>query len=301
MIVVYCFIGILPDYAIDTVYQTRLFYDGPIYFIVNDVEAPIVQRLKNEFNVILIKYINVININFLNVYNKTNKKFVVVDKLNDRRHLFRYAFERFFVLYKLMIKENLSDVLFLELDNLIYNDPRNWETALQSHDLSYMFDNHDRFASGICFIKNSNALLQLNNSFLNFIENTNKFITEMTALYEFWEANKSTVQILPTHWPVNNLPSTIWSNYDKFNKSIFDAASLGIYHGGLEIIYTNNKVVKGSISKWSLINYSSYKYEWKKDEKNRKIPYIWNNITNEWLRINNLHIHSKDLKPHLSI
>ena len=43
------------------------------------------------------------------------------------------------------------------------------------------------------------------------------------------------------------------------------------------------------------------KFKWEKDDRERKIPYIQNTITNEWTRINNLHVHSKDLKSCLSI
>jgi hypothetical protein len=35
MIIAYCFIGKLPEYAVDTVHQARLFYYGPIYFIIS--------------------------------------------------------------------------------------------------------------------------------------------------------------------------------------------------------------------------------------------------------------------------
>ena len=37
MIIVYSFIGKLPKYIVDTVYQSRLFFDGDIYLILDDL------------------------------------------------------------------------------------------------------------------------------------------------------------------------------------------------------------------------------------------------------------------------
>jgi hypothetical protein len=55
MNIVYCFIGHLPHYSVDTVYQTRLFYDGPIYFIISDYESPYVKKLL-EYKVSIVRY-----------------------------------------------------------------------------------------------------------------------------------------------------------------------------------------------------------------------------------------------------
>ena len=51
-------------------------------------------------------------------------------------------------------------------------------------------------------------------------------------------------------------------------------------------------------SQWCAIDYTQDKFEWKNDEEGRRIPYIYDGT--KWLRINNLHIHSKDLKSGLS-
>jgi hypothetical protein len=83
--------------------------------------------------------------------------------LIGRENLFIYSFERFFVLYNLMIQRNLSDVFFLELDNLVYDDPINWLNSFKLSDMSYMFDNIDRASSGIAYIKNIQILLDTRN------------------------------------------------------------------------------------------------------------------------------------------
>jgi hypothetical protein len=139
----------------------------------------------------------------------------------------------------------------------------------------------------------------MNAYFIEFISKSNKFMSEMLALWDFWLNNKECVQILPTMYSVPNIPEVIYENYDDYN-SIFDAASLGIYLGGMDPHHTNGKIVKGL--KWwhSLIDYTQYKYKWELDNLNRNIPYIFNIQTNNWIKINNLHIHSKMLTDCLS-
>ena len=51
-------------------------------------------------------------------------------------------------------------------------------------------------------------------------------------------------------------------------------------------------------NKWSKINYTNYKFIWKKDEEGRNRPYIL--LNNKYILINNLHIHSKQLHLALS-
>jgi len=300
MKIVYCFIGKLPNYCLDTVYQLRLFYKGDVYFIVNDYDSEYIQILKNKYNVNIVKYEDVISNEFINVVNNYRSKFCIVNGLSGRENLFIYSFERFFCLYNLMKIYDLTDVFFLELDNLLYDDPLKWKEKFSVKNLAYMFDNYDRCSSGIFYVKNIDSLLNLNNYFLHFIQNSNKFISEMGALYEFWERNKDEVQMLPILWNDDSLPSMATSNYENYDNSIFDALPLGVYLCGYEPFHTNGVIVKNMKSKWSLVDYTKYKYKWEIDDKGRKIPYILNENTNIWNRINNLHIHSKNLKEYLS-
>jgi len=299
MILTYCFIGTLPDYAIDTIYQARLFYKGIIYFIISDIHSPYAAELKSKYNVTIIDYNEVVDVTFNQYVTQYINKFCIVHRLKGREKLFIYSFERFFLLYHLMNQYQLSNVFFLELDNLIYDDPTVWENSFALHEMAYMYDNHDRGASGICFIRNKEILLKFNEYCKKFIATSTKFLSEMTTLYEFWEANKDLVQLLPTHWPADHVPKETHINYDKYQNTIFDSAAIGIYLGGVDPIHTGGVIVKGKQWQGSAINYTPYQYKWMTDDKNRNIPYVLYNET--WIRINNLHIHSKDLKSCLSI
>jgi hypothetical protein len=203
-----------------------------------------------------------------------------------------------------MQQRGLTDVFFLELDNLIYDDPRKWLEGFRQKDMAYLYEQYDRCASGICYIKNVEILSSFTDSCSKYIQIETGFIHEMGALFKFWEVEKHRIQILPTHWSPTHapvaaiVPTQTYENYDMYNKSIFDGAGLGIFIGGMDPYHT-----KGHIEKWKHrpclydIDYTVYKYEWRKDEEGRNIPYVFTGV--EWIRINNLHIHSKDLRDNM--
>ena len=301
MIIAYCFIGSLPEYAIDTVHQTRLFFEGDIYFIVSDLTSPLISILEDKYRVIVVPYTQLIDHEFNQCIEQYIHKFTILHGVKGRERLFIYAFERFVVLYHLMCQRNLTNVFFLELDNLIYDDPLKWEESFCHSEMAFMFDHYDRCASGICYIKNSAILSEFRTCCMNYViqtDITRYFMTEMQALDVFWKENKSRVQILPTHWPSIYAPPETSENYDRYHNTIFDSAGLGIYFGGIDTIHTGGIIMTGLRAPWSAIDYSTYLFEWKEDEKGRLIPYVCKQ--GQPIRINNLHIHSKQLLPHLS-
>ena len=300
MIIVYCFIGSLPSYAVDTVHQTRLFYKGPIYFIISDVKSPYLSALQS-YGVECIPYDGLKDETFQECIKEHNTKFSRIEGLKGRENLFVYAYERFFVLYHAMKQRKWTDVLFLELDNLIYDDPLKWEESFSLKPIAFMYDNVKRCASGICYIQTHDILLDFTQCCLQYIRETdiaNDFITEMQALYSFWIKYPEKVQLLPIHWPTEQTPSETHENYHRYNQTIFDAAAIGVYLGGVDPFHTKGLIRTGLHCVWSVINYTYYQYDWKEDQEGRLIPYVLHE--DKWIRINNLHIHSKNLMPYLS-
>jgi hypothetical protein len=296
---VYAFVGPLPAYCIDTVHQTRLFFDGPIYFIINDMGSSFIPTLRDKYNVTIIPYSDVEDKSFYkDIVNPYRHKFVIVPGLKGREGLFIHSFERFFLLNNLMKLHTLSNVFFMELDNLIYDSPLIWLDSFRTKQMSYMFDNYDRSSSGIAYIKNTHILKKFLEYCNEYILHSNEFLTEMTALYRFWEKNKEDVQILPTHWLDTKYPSQTYESFSLYNNTIFDALSIGIYITGIDPCHTNGVLKTGIKNPFALIDYTVYKYKWELDSQNRNIPYILNG--NDWLQVNNLHVHSKNLKPYLS-
>lgn len=56
-----------------------------------------------------------------------------------------------------MIDKNINDILFLEIDNLIYEDPKIWTDKI-TKDIAFMKDNINRCSIGICYVKNNTIL-----------------------------------------------------------------------------------------------------------------------------------------------
>lgn len=298
MFIAYAFIGKLPSYIKETIHQSRTFFDGDIYLIIDDINSIYLNEIE-KYNVKIINYEIVKSELFLNTVDTNFNKFVIVNELNDRKLLFIKSFERFFLLYNLMKQNNIDDCLFLELDNLIYDNPNNWLDKFKENELCYMFDNYKRFSSGIMFVKNHVSLLGFLDENLDFINNSNEFMTEMTSLSNYYDKNSNLVQILPTYWNDDAVPSQAYLNYNKYEDSIFDALAIGCYLFGLDKLHTNNTIVKYKKAPWCAIDYTKNKFIWKEDNKGRNRPYIWNG--EKWLLINNLHIHAKNLSEALSI
>lgn len=297
MFICYAFIGKLPSYIKEAIHQTRCFFEGDIYLIIDDINSEFLRDVE-KYNIKIIDYKTVISDTFLNVVAKNARKFQIVEELGDRKLLFVKCFERFFILHNLMLQKNIDDCLFLELDNLIYDDPNNWTDKFKESDLCYMFDNYKRYSSGIMFVKNDKALNGFLNEILNFINNSNEFMTEMTTLSYYYEKNKSTVQILPTYWNNNLVPRETYLNYGKYGDSIFDALAIGCCLFGLDKLHTGGNIVKGLKARWCAIDYTKNQFIWRVDDKGRNRPYIWNG--EKFLLINNLHIHAKNLSEALS-
>ena len=76
-----------------------------------------------------------------------------------------------------------------------------------------------------------------------------------------------------------------------FFKSIFDAAAIGQYLGGGDP--RNGTHGPGFINESCIFNPSLLVYEWLEDLEGRKVPFAV--YGGEKFRVNNLHIHSKNL------
>lgn len=298
MNVVYSYIGPLPAYTIDSVKQLRLFYDGPVYCITSVPDSDVARQLTNVYSVQVVPYQTVQDPVFQEVIRVCRSRFCIPET-PGKENIFIYSFERFFTLYHLMKQRDLHNVLFIEEDNLIYDDPRKWLASFAQKEFAYMFDNYNRGASGVCYVKHIHILAAFLDFCVQFIQRSSSFLSEMHALYEFAKLASNHVMYLPIHWKDSNIPYQTWMHANLFPSSVFDAACYGIYLGGMDPCHTKGVIKPHQKAPWSYIDPTRYTYTWKLDEKGRRIPYISDGSGN-WLRINNLHIHAKQLQPHMS-
>ena len=77
-------------------------------------------------------------------------------------------------------------------------------------------------------------------------------------------------------------------------------ANYGIFFLGMDVFHTGGTIVRGLSRPHLLIVCNRYQLEWKTVDGLRK-PYLWDENAEQWILINNLHVHSKDLKSGLSV
>ena len=87
-------------------------------------------------------------------------------------------------------------------------------------------------------------------------------------------------------------PSKYSLHYEKFS-SIFDAAAIGQYLGGVNVGDDADLTI-GFINESCVFDCSKIKFEWRRDDEGRYVPV--GSYDGEEFAINNLHIHSKNPK-----
>ncbi len=314
MHIVYSFIGTLPEYIIDTVWQSRLFFKDDIWLITNDLESPYILKMNElKLDVKIIDYNDLVDSDINNLSSKYKSIFFYVEKLKGREEIMLRSFERFFLLRNLMKNKSLNNVIFLELDNTIYDSPYNWLSKLKENGFTAMGHNDNTFvrhefncdvmATGICYVRDDDAASHYCDFLTSYCESmlvyTDVFPSEMNATFRYFKKYPERVETLPIVWKIQGLPEYYYNRLDTY-KSIFDGASLGIMIFGADPFHTDNKIILGKKAKWTNIDLTPFPIRWEYDSEGRKCPYIFRPDTEEWYKINNLHVHSKNLKLALS-
>jgi hypothetical protein len=284
--------GELPKYIRYTFSQIRLFNpDLTIHFITDKkhiIEQP---TLFHTFGV--------------KVYNKDeyySNKIEMLTKLMGRDHadFWMITMSRLVYIETFIGLHNLKNVFHFENDVLLYRS------------LSEMYDTFDKlypslaitqgsehkWMTGFAFIKDYISLSKMTHFFIYVlqtygIKGTIKkygmdMVHEMSLMAAYHKEQPNRLAPLPT------LPSS--DNFNDFN-SIFDSAAWGQFVGGTQNEGPGAKPTDHDVSR-VLINNPTHSVIWKLDDKNRKVPYY--KTEEDCIRINNLHMHSKNLHLYLS-
>jgi len=224
---------------------------------------------------------------------------------HSRDGFWLYASERFLYLADLIAQHELHNVFHLEYDNMLYVDLQELLPIFQKQypGIAATFDNDERCIPGFVYIRDSEVMNRLAKFFG---DHAGDNLDDMHILAMF---KNETSEAICDHLPiitkeyVDEYPlvsnfghvasdrSNYFKNIDVF-KSIFDAAALGQFLGGIDP--RNGESAPGFINERCLFKPSLLKIEWIPDNQNRKIPYVV--YPHARYRINNLHIHSKNLE-----
>lgn len=303
MEIVYVFIGKLPKYIVETIYQARLFTKDKITLICDDMDSPYLQEIK-DFNINIVNQIEYVDEDFLLTIQENLKKFCIAYKLGDRRLLFIRSFERFYVLQKYMETTKAENILFLELDILIYFNPQEFLEILKERELSisYVYNNH--MCSAIAYVKNVNILKNLTHFFTEYILNAgpDEFVNEMTAIGKWIQIpeNRERTWILPSLWKDERYNPQIYEHLERFKNSIFDGYGLAIAIDGPDDSHREEWIRRGKVWWGTEVMYNEFIYEWKIENGLRFVYAKATSDATESYKVQCLHVHSKNLGAFLS-
>ena len=267
--------GQLPGFLECTFRQIRKFNDVKVYFLTDK------EWLKNP---LFDKY-SIITVDKANFYSHKVRSFE--RKFNyPPDHFWTLAATRLIYIEN-FLKQGLEDVYHFENDVLLYYDlSEHHETFKRLYKLGITPGGRDKCMTGFMFIKNWEVLADMTAFFIRLLKTHG--VTGIKDKYRMDMVNEMTLMKLYAKEYLPILPFGEFSNnFSEFN-SIFDPASWGQFVGGTRKEGPGAKPQDHYIGQL-LIQNPDYKVEWKD-----KIPYF------QGVKINNLHIHSKNLHKYMS-
>lgn len=260
------------------------------------------QLLKLQHNSIFVLTNRIFFDKFIH-YPKDKVKLISIEELDDifnytdkstmtrdfRGGFWYHTSARFFYIYAFMEKYNISNVVHLENDVLLYyNCDEMLADKFNQNHIYIPFSSYDRSVISIMYIPTSNLLKQIlkhYNCAKNDMQNFAKIQKQTNIIDNF--------PICITDTTKNEEYQFITRNFDTF-QFIFDAAAIGQYIGGVDPRNIEGDTT-GFVNEHCAIRYDIFDISWKKDNINSvKKPFIKINDTE--YRIFNLHIHSKNLE-----
>lgn len=259
----------LPVYAKQAIKQARRFNPScEIVLIAN--RAALKQVILPKLTKIIVEELD---------RSKAHQEFLTKTKLDQasRDGFWVKTMERFFILDEAMKKYKMEDVIHLEYDNMVYTDFKTYLPTFRGYKtgLAAPFDADKRCIPSCVYIKSHDVL----HSLIEYINaGADEGLFDMFALAKY---RNETGKIDP-------LPLTP----EEGGESVFDAAALGQYLGGIDPRNGPSRI--GFVNETCYFDPSNYQFLWEKDEQGRFVPYMINKKGIK-SRINNLHIHSKNL------
>ena len=222
-----------------------------------------------------------------------------------RNGFWRYATERFFLVDELAQKFNLENIIHVESDNMLYVDFTELLPILKKEykGIGAVFSADDRCIPSVIYFSNKNATKDLTRHLAKI---SDQKLNDMRGIAHYKNSNKDyKIDFLPSvpvdyaqSCPMNPIRGAktknkmSYCNHFKVFNSVFDTQAIGQYLGGQDHRNSGNSF-PGQINAKTTYIASDFSYEWILDNQQRAIPYLI--FKGKKYRINNIHVHSKDL------
>lgn len=276
-----------PDYIVECIEQIRIFNPTiQIYLGVDAVNVGRAGKVLEPFNVTVID---------LSLIPKTSEhKLFERNSTHDavfRGGFWRFTTERFLVLYDIVSHYDLRDIIHLENDQMVYCDLLELLPVFrENYKIAIPFDSPCRAIPSIVYFREREHVALLA-GFLSRKAGDN--IDDMHIMREFQRAYPGIMHGLPIASPDLYSDEQYTHCYDRF-KSVFDAACMGQYLGGIDPRNMEGDT-RGFVNTDTPIRADSLSLHFRRDaESGLWVPYASGS------RVNNLHIHCKNLKKFLS-
>ena len=288
---VIAYLGNLPKYLIDCIKQIRIWNPTTEIWIgcsnlVNNVE--LLKNINTNVNIIYIDTLTITSAH--ETFNKTYTN-------NSMNNFWKYTMERFFIVEEIMLKYNLTNVLHLEVDNMIYFNLKEilpiFKKVSKEENILIPSDNSTRYIAGVCYIPTPNSIANMN----IFFSLHNKNQAEMEVIMQF-NGNVLSLPVVMPEYPHSKLcpidgkadpvPLRL-SKYAEDFGGLFDAAAIGQYMFGIDKIH-NKGNTDGFINTHSVYRINEFQTRWNYENKYLEIKY-----DSRWWRVFNIHVHSKEL------
>lgn len=238
---------------------------------------------------------------------KKHQRFMKKTRIDQqfRGGFWRFDIERFFFIEELMIAFQLPHCFHIESDNLLYCSLKELLPVLQSHypGIAATFDNDDRCIAGFMYFGSESAAASLTDYLAGRSALSESIGMHIIAEYRQLSSPGAvvTLPIVPDgfscEWTtlsgMTSVDPDAFSRHATEFKSVFDAAAIGQFLGGVDPRNTKESTTVGFINESCVFDPSVFEYEWKELRGIGKVPFLRYRKVD--YRINNLHIHSKAL------
>ena len=217
---------------------------------------------------------------------------------------------KWFVLYDYIAHVNLKNVFFVDMDNLLYVHLKQHFAVFENYypHLAIPFENEEIASHSILYIHSAESLGKLNQYLIQEAQNFSKSSKIFGQFKkEFGNESVDLLPILPEDYTQENLLISFDGNKPKERKdfsknfsifnSLFDSCAIGEYLSGYNLEVGFQEI--GHVNNRSILNPYHFRFEFSKDEKGRKVPYMIHK--GQKIKINNLKIESLKIDPFLSI
>lgn len=260
--------GVFQEYIIQNIEQLLLL-DYKVHVITERKFFKNLDRFKDRITTV---DSNKLNIQYFNKNTKLDKGF--------RNGFWNNASKRLFLLHQYIRMNNIQGVIHLENDVLLYTKLDKYKFAKKIY---LTMDNEHRCIPGIVYVPSPDL-------FEKMIKEYTFDKSDMYNMAKFFNDHRDIVEPFPII--DGSFESSIFNkNYELFD-SVFDAAAIGQYLGGVDPRNIPGDTT-GFVNETCVVKYDKYRFVWLESEGYKK-PYIV--INNKNIPINNLHIHSKKLK-----